>query len=47
MTLYRGGHERGIEGLEDLICYDEFWLNRDMENMGYFLNTVTSTVKKY
>ncbi|MDE7353794.1 MAG: hypothetical protein K2O06_12210 [Acetatifactor sp.] len=25
-----------LEGLEDLICYDEFWLNKDMENMGYF-----------
>ncbi|MCI8932331.1 MAG: hypothetical protein HFI02_14070 [Lachnospiraceae bacterium] len=25
-----------LKGLEDLICYDEFWLNRDMENMGYF-----------
>lgn len=26
----------GLEGLEDLICYDEFWLDKDMENMGYF-----------
>lgn len=25
-----------LEGLEDLSCYDEFWLNKDMENMGYF-----------
>ncbi len=25
-----------LEGLEDLICYDEFWLSKDMENMGYF-----------
>lgn len=25
-----------LEGLEDLVCYDEFWLNKDMENMGYF-----------
>ncbi len=25
-----------LEGLEDLTCYDEFWLNKDMENMGYF-----------
>lgn len=25
-----------LKGLEDLICYDEFWLNKDMENMGYF-----------
>lgn len=21
---------------KDFICYDEFWLNKDMENMGYF-----------
>ena len=33
-----------LEGLEDLSCYDEFWLNKDMENMGYF---VTNTVKKF
>ena len=25
-----------LEGMEDFICYDEFWLNKDMENMGYF-----------
>ncbi len=25
-----------LEGLEEFICYDEFWLNKDMENMGYF-----------
>ncbi|MFG6344646.1 MAG: hypothetical protein K1W35_12970 [Lachnospiraceae bacterium] len=25
-----------LEVLEDFICYDEFWLNKDMENMGYF-----------
>ena len=25
-----------LEGLEDFICYDEFWLGKDMENMGYF-----------
>lgn len=25
-----------LKGLEDLKCYDEFWLSKDMENMGYF-----------
>lgn len=25
-----------MEGLEDFVCYDEFWLSKDMENMGYF-----------
>lgn len=25
-----------LEGLEDFVCYDEFWLSKDMENMGYF-----------
>lgn len=25
-----------LEGLEELTCYDEFWLSKDMENMGYF-----------
>lgn len=25
-----------LDGLEDFICYDEFWLSKDMENMGYF-----------
>lgn len=25
-----------LEGLENFICYDEFWLSKDMENMGYF-----------
>lgn len=24
-----------IPGLEEFDCYDEFWLNKDMENMGY------------
>ena len=25
-----------LDGLEDFTCYDEFWLSKDMENMGYF-----------
>ncbi len=25
-----------MDGLEDFTCYDEFWLSKDMENMGYF-----------
>ena len=25
-----------LTGLEDIICYDECWLDKDMENMGYF-----------
>lgn len=24
-----------IKGLEEFVCYDEFWLKKDMENMGY------------
>lgn len=24
-----------LKGLEDFKCYDEFWLYKDMENMGY------------
>lgn len=24
-----------LKGMEDIICYDDFWLNKDMENMGY------------
>ena len=24
-----------MEGLEDFVCYDEYWLSKDMENMGY------------
>lgn len=24
-----------IKGLEEFVCYDEFWLEKDMENMGY------------
>ncbi len=25
-----------LEGLDEFVCYDEFWLSKDMENMGYF-----------
>ena len=24
-----------LDGLEEFICYDQFWLKKDMENMGY------------
>lgn len=24
------------QNLDEFICYDEFWLSKDMENMGYF-----------